>query len=151
MHPYSSIDMTAAWKKLCFILSVRFDFHMIKSLSIAVHAFISRVSMSFSVDETLLPWEVNLSTSLREVPSSCYALTCWPGQKCHSRWCTGRKWHILVAIMRGNRVGRNWLMKWDEVKKTHYTLIDWRTGREWPLNCMTVISAWWRSHRPFQR
>ena len=28
---------------------------MIESLSIAVHAFVSRVSMSFSVDETLLP------------------------------------------------------------------------------------------------
>ena len=47
VHPYSSIDMTAAWKKLRFILSVRFDFHMIESLSIAVHAFVSRVSMSF--------------------------------------------------------------------------------------------------------
>ena len=55
VHPYSSIDTTAAWKKLRFILSVRFDFHMIDSLSIAVHAFVSRVSMSFSVDETLLP------------------------------------------------------------------------------------------------
>ena len=29
VHPYSSIDTTAAWKKLRFILSVRFDFHMI--------------------------------------------------------------------------------------------------------------------------
>ena len=47
----------------------------------------------------------------------CYLLTFWPGQKCHSRWCTGRKWHILMAVMRGNRVGRNMLMKWDEVKK----------------------------------
>ena len=56
VHPCSSIDTTAAWKKLRFILSVRSDFHMIESLSIAVHAFISRVSMSFSVDETLLPW-----------------------------------------------------------------------------------------------
>ena len=36
-------------------------------------------------------------------------------------------------------------------EKSHYTLIDWRTGREWPLNCMTVISARWRSHRPFKR
>ena len=36
-------------------------------------------------------------------------------------------------------------------EKSHYTLIDWRTGREWPLNCMTVISARWRLHRPFQR
>ena len=31
------------------------------------------------------------------------------------------------------------------------TVIDWCTGREWPLNCMTVISAWWRSNMPFQR
>ena len=28
MHPYSSIDTTAAWRKPCFILSVRADFHM---------------------------------------------------------------------------------------------------------------------------
>ena len=55
VRPYSSIDTTAAWKKLCFILSVRSDFHMVDSLSIAVHAFVSRVSMSFSIDETLLP------------------------------------------------------------------------------------------------
>ena len=55
VHPYSSIDTTAAWKKLRFVLSVRSDFHMIESLSIAVHAFVSRMSMSFSVDETLLP------------------------------------------------------------------------------------------------
>ena len=37
VHPYSSIDATAAWKKLRFILSVRSDFHMIDSLLIAVH------------------------------------------------------------------------------------------------------------------
>ena len=55
MHPYSSIDTTTAWKKLRFILSGRSDFHMIDNLSIAVRAFVSRVSMSFFVDETLLP------------------------------------------------------------------------------------------------
>ena len=55
VHPYSSIDTTAAWKKLRYILLVRSDFHMIESLSIAVHAFVSRVLMSFLVDETLLP------------------------------------------------------------------------------------------------
>ena len=60
------IYTTAAWKKLRYILSVRFDFHMINSLSIAVYAFVSCVSMSFSVDETLLPRWVNLSTSFRE-------------------------------------------------------------------------------------
>ena len=55
VHLYSSIDTTTAWKKLHFILSVGSDFYMIDSLSIAIHAFVSRVSMSFSVDETLLP------------------------------------------------------------------------------------------------
>ena len=43
---------------------------MIDSLSIAVHVFVSRVSMSFSVDETLFPRKVNLSTSFRELLSS---------------------------------------------------------------------------------
>ena len=39
-HLYGSIDMIAAWKKLRFILSVRSDFHMTESLSIAVHIYI---------------------------------------------------------------------------------------------------------------
>ena len=50
VHPYRSIDTTAAWKKLRFILSVRSDFHMTDSLSIVVHAFASRVLISVSVD-----------------------------------------------------------------------------------------------------
>ena len=70
MHPYSSIDTTAAWKKLRFILSVRCDLHMTDRLSIAVHAFVSRESMSVSVVETVLLREVNLSTSFREIPFS---------------------------------------------------------------------------------
>ena len=60
-----TIDTIAAWKKLCFILTVRSDFHMTDSLLIAYHAFVSRVSASISVDETLLPRYVNLSTSFR--------------------------------------------------------------------------------------
>ena len=39
VHPYSRIDTIAAWKKLSFILSDRFDFHVIDNLSIASHAF----------------------------------------------------------------------------------------------------------------
>ena len=46
------------------------DFHMTESLSVAAHAFASRVSMSVSVDETLLPRQVNLSTCFRELPFS---------------------------------------------------------------------------------
>ena len=70
VHLYSSIDTTAAWKKLRCILSVRSDFHMTDSLLIAVHAFTSHVLMSVSVDKTLFPRSVNLSTSFRELPFS---------------------------------------------------------------------------------
>ena len=77
VHPYSSFDTTAAWKKLHFILSVRSDFHMIDSLSIAVHAFVSCVSMLFSVDETLLSWKGNLFTSIREVPLCVEMSSVW--------------------------------------------------------------------------
>ena len=41
-----------------------------RPLFLAVHAFASRVLMSLSVDETLLPRLVNLSTSFRELPFS---------------------------------------------------------------------------------
>ena len=43
---------------------------MTDSLSIAVHAFASRVSMSVLVDETQLPRLVILSTSFRGLPFS---------------------------------------------------------------------------------
>ena len=66
VQPYSSMDTTATWN-MRFILSDMFDFHMTDSLSITDHAFASRVLMSFSVDETLPPRYVNLSTSFKEL------------------------------------------------------------------------------------
>ena len=45
---------------------------------------------------------------------------------------------------------RAWLTIWDKLK-SQCTVIDWCTGREWSVNCMTVISVWWRSNMPFQR
>ena len=51
---------------LHFILSDRSDFHMTKNLSIATHAFASRVLMSFLVDKTLLLRWMNLSTSFTD-------------------------------------------------------------------------------------
>ena len=60
----------------------------------------------------------------------CCILAIDPAKNAIPRWCTGRRWHILMAVMRGNRVGGNWLMKWDEVKNVYGTLIDWCTGRE---------------------
>ena len=70
VHPYSSIDTTAAWKKLHFILSDRSDFHMTDSPLITVQTFASRVLISFSVDETLLPTSVSLSTNFKDLPFS---------------------------------------------------------------------------------
>ena len=64
-HPYSNIDKTAAWKEPRFILSDKSDFHMINSLSIAVHAFTRRILTSLSVDEMMLPGYVNLSTETK--------------------------------------------------------------------------------------
>ena len=56
VHPYSRIDLTAAWKKLFyFIREVWFPYDLY-NLSIAVHAFTSCILISFSVDEMLLLW-----------------------------------------------------------------------------------------------
>ena len=44
------------------------DFHIIDNLSIADHAFIRCILMTFSVDETLLPRYVNLSSNFWELP-----------------------------------------------------------------------------------
>ena len=64
-----------------------------------------------------------------------------PGQTCHSK-------DAEVAYSIG--VGElGW--QYGTGLKSHGTVIDWCTGREWPVNCMTVISAWWRSNMPFQR
>ena len=66
-HPYRGLDTTATWKQLRFILSDRFDFRKTNSLSRADHTFARRVLMPFSVDEMLLPREVNLSTSFKKL------------------------------------------------------------------------------------
>ena len=97
------------------------------------------VNISIVWNELLLAWA-----------SMCYILTFGPAKHSIPKWCTRRKWHIPMASNRKKSRRRIWLTKWDKVK-AHDTLIDWCTGREWPLNCMTVISAWWRSNMSFQR
>ena len=50
----------------------------------------------------------------------CCILTFNPAKHAIPKWCTGRKWHILMAVMRWNRVGR--LVEiWDKVKIPWYT------------------------------
>ena len=63
-----------------------------------------------------------------------------PGQTWHSKVIHRKKvTHFDGSYEKKSRRGA-WLTKWDKVK-SHGTLIDWCTGRERPLNCMTVISA----------
>ena len=76
MHLYCSFDTTAAWKKLCFILSVRSDFHMTDSLSISVHAFASHEFISAGIGDTA-SLVVNLSTSFKEPPFSVELSLVW--------------------------------------------------------------------------
>ena len=65
---YSSIDTTGSRKKFHFILLDRSDFNMIDNLSIAVHTFARCILILLSVDETLLPRYMNLSTNFRGLP-----------------------------------------------------------------------------------
>ena len=76
----------------------------------------------------------------------------WPGQKCHSKVMHRKEvTHSNGSYERKSR-GRKLADEMGRGKKnSHGTLIDWCTRREWPVNCMTVISAWWRSIIPFQR
>ena len=76
-----------------------------------------------------------------------------PGQKCHSKVMHRKEvTHSNGSYERQSR-GRKLADELGQGKKknSHATLIDWCTGREWPVNCMTVISAWWRSNMRFQR
>ena len=55
---------------------------------------------------TATAWKKPVNITIGDV-GMCYVLTFWPCQKCHSRWCTGRKWHIPVAGNR-KRLRRRW-------------------------------------------
>ena len=71
-----------------------------------------------------------------------------PGQTCHSK--DGRSDTFRWPLMGRNRAGGlGW--QYGTGLKSHGTVTNWCTGREWPVNCMTVISARWRSNMPFQR
>ena len=74
----------------------------------------------------------------------------WPSTRPNMPFQRQRKWLIPMASNRKKSRRRVWLTIWDKVK-SRSTVTDWCTGREWPVNCMTVISARWQSNMPFQR
>ena len=72
VHPYSSMDTTAACKKLHFILSDKSDLYMTDSLLIAGHAFAIHVLMSFRWDAASEVFEL-----IRKLPFSVEMSPFW--------------------------------------------------------------------------
>ena len=73
MHPYSSIDTTAAWTKLRFILSVRSDFHIatfLTAIYIYIYIYIyqsvctGRMQHKFNFKRSLTGLKTEISFSL---------------------------------------------------------------------------------------
>ena len=81
----------------------------------------------------------------REWPVNCMTVisTRWRSHIPFQRW---RKWHIPMASNRAKSRRLAWLT-W----RSHRAATKGCTEREWPVNCMSVISARRRSHMPFQR
>ena len=95
VYPFSSIDTATAWKK-----SDWSDFHMINNLSIEAHAFVRRISISLSVNKTLLPRYVNLFTHFRCSPLIVEMSFCL-------------KKHVLCFIYIYIEVNASWLCRMD--------------------------------------
>ena len=77
VYPYSSTDTITTWKKSCFILTERSDFHLIDYLSIAVHPFAMLMMISLSVDEMFLPRYMNWSTNFRDLSLKGEMIAFW--------------------------------------------------------------------------
>ena len=73
----------------------------------------------------------------------------WPSTRPNMPFQRRQKWQIPMASYGKKSRRRAWLTIWNKVQ-SRGTVTDWCPGREWPVNCMTVISAWWRSNMPFQ-
>ena len=62
---------------------------------------------------------------------------------------------IQLCIFRWPVMGRDCVgelgLQYGTRLKSHGAVTNWCTGRGWPVNCMTVISARGRSNMPFQR
>ena len=138
--------MTTAWKKLHSILSVRSDFHITDSLSITVHAFANCVSISVSVDKTLLPRWVNLSTSFRELPLSVEMLPVWL-KHIYSILCA-LIWRPMPAVAHSRQCSRvsawvgafarSTLVVWSNFNFLHYS--QWIT---FPTQSCLLHSLMW--------
>ena len=104
---------------------------------------LSLMDVNFKIQNPRIPsWPNVFLLGMVSVESRCIVVY-WPStpKTCHSK-DGGSAYSIIV-----NESGWQYRTRLN----SHGTLTNWCTGREWPGNCMTVISAWWRSNMPFQR
>ena len=76
VHPYSSMDIGAAWKIFHFILSNRLDFSMTNSLLIAPYIFARHRLTSLLVKVMLLPRIKKLISNFWELTRRAMARSC---------------------------------------------------------------------------
>ena len=100
--------------------------------------FVRELKTLCNMRMTVFPVVIVLYVDIRP-GHTCYSKVMHRKEVTHSDGSYGKKSRRRV-----------WLTIWDKLI-SQCTVIDWCTGREWPVNSMTVISAWWRSNVPFQR
>ena len=87
-------------------------------------------------------WLFQYPTKFNMPLNKCNILTFEPGQKCHSKVMHRKEVTYSNGSYERKSRGRKLADEMGRAKKFPCTLIDWCTGREWSVNCMTVISAW---------
>ena len=80
----------------------------------------------------------------------CYILTFGPSKMPFKVMHRKEVTHSNGSYERKSR-GRKLADEMGRAKKFPWYTTEWCTWREWPPNCMTVISAWWRLNIRFQR
>ena len=129
-------------KEQCFILSVRSNFNMTDSLSVAVHAFASRVLMSVSVGS----WTCLLASENYHLVWRCHLIvwsTCIPSCL---RWHGGLFQQLLVPdYVAGFRLGQEYLPE-----ALCYRLENWKKIKSRNIK-MTVITVIFRTLGTFPK
>ena len=105
VHPYNRSDTATTWKDFNFILSAILNVYMADNQSIAVHAFPMHLLTFLSVDEILLPRDVNWSTNFSGLSFNVGMVPCYL-KHMNSRTTIYIYIYIYIYSYRGMRNGR---------------------------------------------
>ena len=102
---FHSFFSSLARSKYFSLFSRSLIFHSVVRWDGKVHNMASSPSFSHSVSVSVFCFHYVSSTSRDLVICLCCILTFDSAKYTIPKWCTGRKWHIPMALMRRNRVG----------------------------------------------